>query len=124
MYKIYDFKAISGSVAKAYYDKMAVAEEEDATSLAKQLEDLKAEKAALEKEAAATSEDTTDASAATDESAADETATEPALPAYQTQMADGKGYDYEAVKKYYDEIAAFYSTHSSYESYSPIDVTA
>jgi hypothetical protein len=87
LYKIYDSMAITPSVLKSYYDKMTDAD--------------------TEKTSTDGAETGTDAAATTADDATEEAADKPV--AYQTQLGENRGYDYDRIKKIYDEMTEFYS---------------
>ncbi|OGS35816.1 MAG: hypothetical protein A2293_03275 [Elusimicrobia bacterium RIFOXYB2_FULL_49_7] len=99
LYKIYDNKAITPSILNDYYAKM---------------------KAALAQE----SEDAT-TTAVTDEQDAetvksDDSKTSMASAVYQPQMSEGRGYDYESVRKLYEDMLNFYSKpENAFKVYQP-----
>jgi len=111
MYQIYDSKALTVSVLEAYKKRLDASE-------------------SLEEEKNQDSSETTDAS---EGAAADTETAESATPtpAYMPGIEAGRGYNAEAVRKYYDEMAAWYADpKNAGKNYAPatsgnaVDITA
>ncbi|MFH0920305.1 MAG: hypothetical protein V1913_08065 [Fibrobacterota bacterium] len=114
--RIYDNKAITTAVLESYRKKMEEATAQDEQAVANEADAI--------------------GTTSTDEAEKPvtpvvETTPAAAPPAYKTTMANGRGYDADAVRKFYDEMTAWYADPANAgKDYTPattgntVDVTA
>ncbi|MBL8026642.1 MAG: hypothetical protein JNL74_09540 [Fibrobacteres bacterium] len=102
LYKIYDFRAITPITMAAYTDKMKASETDDVS---------------------ASDEDVAEIPAKTNETDTSKSPADELPVTYSSQLAEGRGYDLDALQRIKEDMDKFYSDPKNvYKEYQPVDV--